>query len=83
MCALPGLAGKPRNSAMSKNIAIVVDGKLGVGRFAVVDVAKAAADAQDIAGQRMLVDGPAGDVDLVDAVVSDFAVAGLQNQCQS
>src|SRR5262249_31078833 len=56
-------------------VAVVEDRDLGVGRLAVVDVAEAAADADDRLGQSGLAQTPAGLVHLVDALVADVAVA--------
>src|SRR5687768_11823912 len=56
------------------DVAVVVDGELRVGRLAVVLVAEAAADAQDLRRQVLLAGPPAAHVHLVDALVADVAV---------
>ena len=54
-------------------VALIDD--LGVGGFAVVLVAEAAADAPHAGGEFHLAEEPAGDVHLVDALVAEVAVA--------
>src|SRR5207248_8192146 len=48
-----------------------------VRRLPLVLVAEPAADAEDRARQRPVLDGPAGDVHLVNALVADVAVAEI------
>src|SRR5262249_3709701 len=48
---------------------------LGAGRLTLVLVAEPAAEAPDLGRQRGALDGPAGHVDFVDALVADVAVA--------
>ena len=67
----------PRTSKISGAFGVVVDDDLGVGVVAVVDVAEAAADAEDARGELHLAEEPAGDVHLVDALVAEVAVAGV------
>ena len=59
-------------------LVIVVD-ELGVRRVAVVDVGEAAADADRPRRQRRLAQRPASDVHLVDALVAEVAVAGVED----
>src|SRR5262249_45958229 len=56
-------------------VAVVEEGELRVGGFAVVAGAEAPAQAQDRAGQLVLAQAPAGHVHLVDALVAQVAVA--------
>jgi len=61
-------------------LAEIEEGQLGVGRLALVLVAEASAQADDALRQgraRGGLDGPAGDVHLVDALVADLAVAEI------
>ena len=55
---------------------VIVEDNHGVGRGAVIDVAKPATDTQDARRQRRLAQGPAPHVHLVNALIAEVAVAG-------
>src|SRR5579862_2326746 len=68
---------KPAHFKDQEGITIIVDGKLRVGGLGVVFIAETSADADDRGGDRLFSKGPAGDVHLMDALVTDVAVAGV------
>ncbi len=70
-----GLSGESADIEHKEGFAVVEDGDLSVGCFALVLVAEASANGDDAFGPHGAGNHPAGDVHLVDALVPDIAVA--------
>ena len=73
------VAGQAADLEQQGRALVVVVHELGVRGVAVVDVGEPAADADRPRRQRVLAQRPAGDVHLVDALVAEVAVAGVEH----
>src|SRR2546430_368794 len=59
------VAGQAAHLENEQGIAVIKDGHLRIGRFAIVHVTKTAANAEDLRGQFRLAEGPAAFVHFV------------------